>query len=225
MNFLKIIRSTIIFVLIIYIVSCPLTAQIQTDVNISIANQNIWRGTYQAGLSIQPEVNFNYKNWNLQVWGTSDFNAEEKEIDLSIGYNLKNFNIGLTDYWFGGMTDAYSKDHILENNVTYTFTRFPLSLECHTVLVGCNSSLPVFQRISYSPEWHGCEYEFSIGYSSWKNDLLESKGFAFNELSAAVNKEIALARNLKLSFSSSLIYNPYADNLFFVCKVEVPLSF
>lgn len=208
-----------------FIYILPLSAQIRTEANISIVNQNIWRGEYQAGVSIQPEVNFNYQNWSFQIWGTSDFEREEKELDLSIGYNLKNFNIGLTDYWFSGITDAYSKNHVLENNITYTFTRFPLSLEWHTVLAGYDNSFPVFQRISYSPEWHGYEYEFGIGYSPWRNDLLDSKGFAFNELSISMKKGMEISHRFTLLCGFSFIYNAYSDNLFFACKMGIPLSF
>ena len=215
----------IIILIVFHFTIAPLTAQNQTDANISIVNQNIWRGQYQAGVSIQPEVNFSYKDWSFQVWGTSAFEGEEREIDLSIGYNLNDFNIGLTDYWFGGITDAYLKNHLLESNITYTFTRFPLSLEWNTVLAGCDSSYPVFQSISYSTEWYDYGYKFVVGYSPWKNDMLGNNGFAINELSASINKEVEIIRNFRLCCGSSLIYNPYSDHLFFACKITIPLIF
>lgn len=218
--------KTIFIHLVFYFTPLFLTAQIRSDANINLVNQNVWRGQYQADASIQPEVNFSYKDWNFQVWGTSDFEGEEREIDLSIGYNLNNFNIGLTDYWFGGITDAYLKNHILESNITYTFTRFfPISFEWNTALAGCDNSYPVFQRISYLPEWHGYEYEFAVGYSPWRNEMLNSNGFAINELNASINKKIEITRNFRLCCGSSLIYNPYSDHLFFVCKIAIPLIF
>ena len=217
--------KTIFIHLVFYFISLFLTAQVRSDANINLVNQNIWRGQYQAGMSIQPEVNFIRGNWSFQIWGTSDFEGEEREIDLSIGYNLHNFNIGLTDYWFGGITDAYLKNHILESNITYAFTRLHLSLEWNTILTGCDNSYPVFQRISYSPRWHKCEYEFAVGYSPWRNEMLNSNGFAINELSASISKEIGVTRNFRLYCGSSLIYNPYSDHLFFVCKITIPLIF
>lgn len=225
MNISVIIQSRFTTVLIPFLYSIYLTSQVKTDANISFVNQNIWRGKYQAGVSIQPEVNFSYKDWNFQVWGTSDSDTEEKEIDLSIGYDINNFKVGLTDYWFGGITDAYLRNHVLENNITYTVAGIPLILEWNTVLVGGDNSFSAFQRISYSPEWNGCEYEFSIGCSPWKNNFLGSKRFAINELKASISKEIGIIQNFRLCFGSSLIYNPYSDNLFFACQIRTPLSF
>lgn len=226
MNIYKIIQSgfAVIFILIQFPI-LPLPAQTNADANITFVNQNIWRGLYQAGVSIQPEINLSYRNWSFQLWGTSDFDTEQKEIDLSIGYNFRNFNIGFTDYWFGGMTDAYLKNHVLENNITYTFSAIPLTVQWYTVVAGIDNPFAVFQQIAYSPYWHGCGYEFSIGYSLWENEFLDSKGFAINEIRISIDKEIELTRNFRLICGSSLIYNPYADNLFLVCTIGIPLSF
>lgn len=214
----------ITFIILLSCYTFPLSAQIRTDAGLSFVNQNIWRGVYQADMSIQPEVNLMYENWNFQIWGTEDFETEKKEIDLSIGYNLKNLNIGLTDYWFGGITDAYLKNHVLESNITYTFSGIPLLLEWNTVLTGYDDSFPVFQRISYASRWQGYEYEFSMGCSPWKNGVLGSKGFAINELKASISKEIGRSESFRFCFGSSLIYNSYSDNLFFVCQIRFPLS-
>ena len=80
--------------------------------SIDFVSQFVWRGSYQAGASVQPQAVVSFKNMEFSIWGTTDFRGTEKEIDLMLKYSLRNFNFSITDYWFGKSQASYGKGHL-----------------------------------------------------------------------------------------------------------------
>lgn len=68
-----------------------------------IVSHYMWRGTDKGGITIIPEARMEWKGASLKLQGTAGIdNDDPKEIDLTLGYKCKFFNIGLTDYWTSG---------------------------------------------------------------------------------------------------------------------------
>ena len=72
-----------------------------------LVSSYVWRGAYQTGVSIQPSLSLSYAGLSLTAWGSTDFSTTAKEFDLTLGYGIGGFNIGLTDYWWAGEGARY----------------------------------------------------------------------------------------------------------------------
>ena len=112
-------------------------------VKADLISHYMWRGTDMGGISIQPEAGISWKGLSLSAFGNAGFDKEDpQEIDLTLGYSLGGFNIGITDYWATG-TDPenryfFYKDketpHQLEANLGFSCKYF--SLQAYTMFWG-----------------------------------------------------------------------------------------
>lgn len=207
----------------------PLGAQpgapVGLDASIGFVSQNLWRGCYQAGASIQPEIGVSLRGWKFSVWGTTDFDAQDKEIDLMLRYGWGNFSAGITDYWFGNSMDRYGEGHIPELNLLYSFTKTPLEIGYHTVLWGDDGNFSGYLEISYRPNWKDWSFDFTAGITPWGNPMLDVGRFSCTSLSASVCRPIKFRGHFcGPAASLSLICNPHAWTVFWVAGVTFPFS-
>lgn len=189
---------------------------------IDLVNQNVWRGCYQAGASIQPEAVVSYRHWEFSVWGATDFEVTEKEIDWTVTYKWNNFSIGITDYWFGGETDPYSNGHIPEIHLKYGFSGIPVTLAFHSVIYGDDKQFSPYLEGNYAFKWNDWRFEFAAGITPWRNTMLNTGGFACTSLSAGVRKTLPISGVFSAEVFADLIYNPDADNAFWIAGVSFP---
>ncbi|MDR2009316.1 MAG: hypothetical protein LBQ22_02400 [Bacteroidales bacterium] len=214
-----------VFMSAILILSFPLQAQeredFQAEITTDIVSRNIWRGVYQAGGSIQPSLTAGYKNFELYVWGTTDFQATSHEVDFTISYTFRGFTLGITDYWCGNNTDTYSRNHQFERNLKYAFDKIPLSLEWNTIFYGEDKPFVYssYAEIKYKLELPSINFDFSLGFTPWKNQVLETDKFAVTNLLATAGKRISISSLFDMFPSCTLLYNPTTDQLFFVAKI------
>ncbi len=106
--------------------------EVETTVSGDVVSSYIWRGLDLGSTAIQPTLGVGYKGLSLTAWGSYGIaNPEDtKEFDLTLGYSLGGFNIGVTDYWFStGLDpqnryfkyDAHGTNHIFEAFLGYDF--------------------------------------------------------------------------------------------------------
>lgn len=119
------------------------TSDFEAHVKADLLSHYMWRGTDMAGICIQPELGVSWKGLSLSAFGNAGFdNNDVKEFDITLGYEYKGFNIGITDYWASGVDpkDRYFfyKDketpHQLEANIGYTCKYG--SLQAYTIFWG-----------------------------------------------------------------------------------------
>ena len=87
-----------------------------------LVSSYVWRGVYQTGPSVQPSIALSYAGVSLTAWGSTDFSSisdpdKGKEFDLTLGYGIGGFSIGVTDYWWAGEGKRYgnySNSHYYE---------------------------------------------------------------------------------------------------------------
>lgn len=97
-----------------------------------------------AGPSLQPTLQVAWKGLSLDISGNVPFDKEEtKDIDVTLGYSLFGFNIGVIDYWtanvdprdryfyYGGEMEC---PHQLEANIGYSCKYG--SLQAYTMVYG-----------------------------------------------------------------------------------------
>ncbi len=191
------------------------------EARIDAVSQYIWRGCYQSGASIQPSLTGSYKNFSINAWGNADFQSAGHEVDFSLKYAFFGFEAGITDYWEGELGTPYSEGHLLEGNLSYTFPKFPLTLAWNTVFYGEESpkDYSSYAEISYLLELPVLNFEFSVGFTPWANQMLDTDKFAFTKLGLAANKEFKLNNTLNMDFSMALQYNAAAEKMFFVAGI------
>ena len=98
-----------------------------------LVSSYVWRGVYQTGPSVQPSIALSYAGLSLTAWGSTDFSSmsdpnKGKEFDLTVGYGIGGFSIGVTDYWWAGEGKRYgnySNSHFFEGTVGYNFGESP----------------------------------------------------------------------------------------------------
>ena len=106
-------------------------AQPQTEISIGgdLVSTYVWRGVYQSGFSLQPEIGLSVGGFTVGVWGSTDLD-NFKEVDLSVGYSVGGFSVGVTDYWWGGqrLGDGrfapyfkYGDTHYFEGTLAYEY--------------------------------------------------------------------------------------------------------
>jgi hypothetical protein len=211
-----------IFLLPLYLSIHAQDTSLAFTARIDFVNQNVWRGCYQAGASIQPEAVVSYRHWEFSVWGTTDFDVTEKEIDWTVTYKWKNFSIGITDYWFGGDTDPYGNGHIPEINLKYGFSDIPVTLSFNSVIYGDDKQFSPYLEGSYVFEWRDWYCKFATGITPWRNTMLYTGSFACTCLSAGVRRSLPVSDVFSVEVFADLIYNPNADNAFWIAGISFP---
>ena len=139
-------NSALFCLLFSYFLLCNLSnveGRERVKVSADIVNAYIWRGQYVTGASIQPSVNFNFGNLQINTWGNSDIaRGDDKEIDLMLRYTINNVTVGVSDYWISNEKRFnlfdFEKTHYLEVNFDYELHQIPLKLSWNTMFAGAD---------------------------------------------------------------------------------------
>ena len=163
-------------------------------VQASLVSRYMWRGTDLGGISIQPEAGISWKGLSLSAFGNTGFDKEdEQEFDLTLGYEYKGFNIGITDYWFTGVDPEnryfFYKDketaHQLEANIGYTSKYF--SLQAYTMFWGNDYKIngdraySTYVELSVPFRAGGLEWDARVGITP-----MESAGYTITRTAQSI---------------------------------------
>jgi hypothetical protein len=191
------------------------------DIKIDIVSQNVWRGCYQAGASLQPEAVVSFDKWEFSIWGTTDLQVVEKEIDLTVKYAWGDFTFGITDYWFGSERAPYGKGHIPEIGTGYSFSSIPVSLSFHTAVYGDGGHFSSYAEIACTPRLTDWQFEFATGLCPWENSMLATERFAVTCLSAELRKRAVSNGSITLEASTKAVYNPNEGTAFWTAGISI----
>ena len=203
-----------------------------------LVSSYVWRGVYQTGASVQPSINLSYAGFSLTAWGSTDFSSlsdpdKGKEFDLTIGYGIGGFSIGVTDYWWAGEGHRYgdySNSHFFEGTAGYNFGEsFPLGITWSTMFAGGDKKVDGDRRFStyveaaYDFSVLGVDVTPSIGVSPWTGMYhREGKdGFALCTIAFKASKEIKITDSFSLPVFAQAIVAPNQDNVFLVFGLSI----
>jgi len=238
-------------ILIIIVITCSMNAAAQIkekgkcefSFGADFVSTYVWRGSYQAGMSIQPAMDFTIGGFSAGAWGSVEAAGfDYKEVDLTVNYSFQHFTIGLFDYWVGGERNYnyldFSKttSHLLEINLLYTFDRFPLTLGWNTIIAGdemytkyvekgkLKKAFPTYWEATYAILIQGIKLDLAMGVSPWQSGMMYNRideggrnnGFAVINMGLKVSKEIKITDSYALSCFGQLIFNPAKEDAFFV---------
>jgi len=239
------------FLIVIFLITCSISFNVQAKdkgkYNISFGadfvSTYVWRGSYQAGMSIQPAMDFTIGGFTAGAWGSVEAAGfDYKEVDLTVNYSFKNFTIGFFDYWVGGERNYnyfdFSKttSHLLEINLLYTFDRFPLTLGWNTIVAGdemytkyvekgkLKKAFPTYWEATYTIPIQEINLDLAMGVSPWQSGMIYNRtdeggrndSFAVINMGFKISKEIKITDSYALSCYGHLIFNPAKEDMFFV---------
>lgn len=221
-----------------------MTATAQNKVTVSggadLVSAYIWRGTYNAGASIQPSVAMGVAGFSLGAWGSTDFGGNgKKEVDLSVNYTIKGFTVGITDYWWAG-EGSYnyfhyangSTSHLFEANLSYQlpFEKFPLIVSWNTMFAGADMddtgkrNYSTYIEVKYPFSAGSVDMMAKIGAAPWSSPAFlpsENKGFSVCNVAIGAQKAIRCSDKFSIPLFTELIFNPATEDIHLVFGVSL----
>jgi len=195
------------------------------DATADVVSSYVWRGMYQAGVSVQPGLSLLAYGFTLGTWGSTDISALAKELDFYLSYETGGFSATITDYWWMGEGESFFKErsgHLFEASLSYTFSeKFPLSLGVNTMFFGDidkdedrKQMYSTYITASYPFTIGSVDCEIGIGVSPWKG--LYSDKFDVASVSAKASKSLKVTESFSLPIFVELILSPAQDNAYLV---------
>ena len=198
---------------------------------------------------IQPYVEYAFGNSGLSVgaWGSHSMGASSTgaEADIYLSYSFMDmFSIGITDYFFPSdrqfAMDSYfdydseTTSHTLEAMLSFDGTEsFPVSIMFAMNFYGADGTdengdnyMAKYLEIGYSTSLP--DGEISVFAGAALDDPKEEEGAVgwygnsagIINLGTSVSKSIKITDDYSLPISSSLIFNPEAENIYLVFGVS-----
>ena len=207
------------------------TEKVETTIAGDIVSSYIWRGLDAGSTAVQPTLGIGYKGLSLTAWGSYGLTNPDdtKEFDLTLGYSVGGFNIGITDYWFSvGLDpdaryfkyDAHGTNHIFEANIGYDFG--VVSLQWFTNFSG-NDYKDDGKR-AYS-SYVEATVPFKLGAVDWTatagavpaaTDYYGTTGFAVTNLSLKAAKDIKVTDAFSIPVFAQFVGNPCSQKAYLV---------
>lgn len=205
---------------------------VETTVAADMVSRYIWRGLDAGCTAIQPTLGVGYKGLSLTAWGSYSVTDPDdtKEFDLTLGYSVGGFNIGITDYWFsvGGdpegryfKYDAHATNHIFEATVGYDFGL--ASLQWYTNFAG-NDGLNKDGKRAYSSYVEAnvpfklatVDWTATVGAVPFATDFYGTTGFAVTNLALKATKDIKVTDSFSIPIFGQVVANPCSQKAYLV---------
>lgn len=206
--------------------------EIETTVSADIVNQYIWRGQELGNTGFQPTLGIEWKGLSLTAWGNVGLTepADTKEFDLTLGYTIGGFNVGICDYWFSAgqdsrgryfKYDAHGTNHIFEANVGYDFG--PVAFQWYTNFTGNDYKLNGKRAYSSYFEFSApfklatCDWTATAGAVPFGAEAVYgTEDFAVTNLSLRATKDIKITDSFSIPIFGEVIGNPCSQKAYLV---------
>ena len=206
--------------------------EIKTTISGDIVSSYIWRGQDLGSVAIQPTLGVGYKGLSLTAWGSYGLTNPDdvKEFDLTLGYTIGGFNIGVTDYWFNAgldpdaryfMYEAHGTNHVFEANIGYDFG--PASIQWYTNFAG-NDGVNKDGKRAYSSyveasvpfKLAAVDWSATAGAVPFATDFYGTSGFAVTNLTLKATKDIKVTDSFSIPIFGQVTANPCAQKAYLV---------
>ena len=206
--------------------------EIETTISGDVVSSYIWRGQDLGSAAVQPTLGVGYKGLSLAAWGSYGFAnpADTKEFDLTLGYSIGGFNIGVTDYWFdAGLDpdgryfkyDAHGTNHVFEATVGYDFGF--ASLQWYTNFAG-NDGVNKDGKRAYS-SYFEANIPFQLATVNWTatagavpfaTTSYGTTGFAVTNVALKATKDIKVTDSFAIPIFGQVVANPCSQKAYLV---------
>ena len=204
---------------------------VEATVSADVVNQYIWRGTQCGEASIQPTLGVSYKGLSLTAWGSTEMAPKSgtpycSEFDLTLGYSVGGFNVGVTDYWFNTPNDRYfcyathKTSHLFEANIGYDFGF--LALNWYTNFAGNdtydekgNRDYSSYVEASVPFKFASCNWTATVGAVPYETTFYkDAGGFAVTNVSLRADKEIKITDSFSVPVFAGISANPSTEKAY-----------
>ena len=206
--------------------------KVETTICSDVVSNYIWRGQDLGDVSLQPTLGIGYKGLSLSAWGSVGLSdpSDTKEFDLTLGYTIGGFNIGITDYWFNSgldpenryfKYDAHGTNHVYEANVGYDFGF--AGLQWFTNFAG-NDGMNKDGKRAYS-SYVELSVPFKLAKVDWTatagavpffTDFYGTDGFAVTNLALKAEKDIEITETFSVPIFGQVAANPYSKKAYLI---------
>ena len=206
--------------------------EIETTISGDVVSSYIWRGQDLGSAAVQPTLGVGYKGLSLAAWGSYGIAnpADTKEFDLTLGYSIGGFNIGVTDYWFdAGLDpdgryfkyDAHGTNHVFEANIGYDFGF--ASLQWYTNFAG-NDGVNKDGKRAYS-SYFEANIPFQLATVNWTatagavpfaTTSYGTTGFAVTNVALKATKDIKVTDSFAIPIFGQVVANPCSQKAYLV---------
>jgi hypothetical protein len=204
-------------------------------VSADLVSSYVWRGSIATGNltpNFQPALAYTSKNFEIGIWGSTDFVGNYKEFDPYVIMTTGHLKFGLTDYNFNFSRANYfnyknsETGHRFEGTIGFAGTdAFPVSISWNTMFYGFDkqSDDTTKQAFSTYVELGYTKGPASLffGFTPWAgyynnygatvfNPGASKKIFSVVNLGGSFTKALKLSDNFTLPIKTTIIVNPSA---------------
>lgn len=206
--------------------------KVEGTVCADFVNQYIWRGQDLGNVSVQPTLGIGWKGLSLSAWGSVGLASVEdaKEFDLTLGYSVGGFNVGVTDYWFSEGSyfqyGAHATTHVFEGNVGYDLGF--LSLQCYTNFGGADGvnkdgkrAYSTYLELNAPFKLGGCEWDATLGAVPMATDFYGTSGFAVTNVGLKATKTFSIGNALDIPVFTGVTVNPRSEKAYLLVGFSI----
>lgn len=200
------------------------------NVGADLVSGYVWRGVYQigSGASVQPSLGLAYKGFSIGAWSSTSLREGFKELDLSAGYSVGGFSVGVTDYWWAGQGAPFYSDylntHLFEGTLGYHFgKKFPLHVSWSTMFAGNldkvdgERKFSTYIELGYDFRIKGVDLTCAVGVApwdapAWLTPRWGDKGFQVSNISLKASKTVRITDSYSLPVFVQAVASPATDD-------------
>lgn len=204
--------------------------------SLELTTKYMWRGIeYGTAPTMFPMIGYAIHGFNAFAMGGYAINGSHQEVDLGVSYTVKEFTVGVSDYYYPssvGEKDKYFKlsnretGHWVEAYATWTGTNIPLWVTVSTYIYGADKNDNEKQMYSSYAEV-GYTHSFTddnsialcVGANLNKGFYTDNKsGFNVVNVNAKYSTAFKFGK-FKLPVSASYVLNPYKNKSYFTMSL------
>ncbi len=206
--------------------------------SVDFAIPHLWRG-FQcgSGLSVEPSVTLQHKNFSGGIWAAHAFNNSYNEMDLWAGYTYRWFNVSLYDYFCPPAYNPSQADftilggprtfHYYSLDISYLGTeKIPVSLLASTMFLGADfhpESMEYFfstyLQAAYNLTLKSMQFQIFTGGTPAKGGYAQSAAIINTGISCKT--KIRITSSLDIPFKLSVVFNPDQDKFYLSAGISL----
>jgi len=235
-------NKCILLVMFITLVCFPSHINAQTSDSVSpfkvtadLVSQYVWRGSLATGSptpNFQPTLAFTEGNFEIGVWGSTDFVGSYKEVDTYISLTVGQFKLAVTDYnWNLDKANYFNyanseTGHRIEGTIGFTGTKaIPISIIWNTMFYGLDKKSEESTKQAYSTYielgYSNGPVSFYFGFTPWAGYYnnygvttfdpgAREKTFSIVNIGTSITKTLKITESFSLPLKATLVINPSA---------------
>lgn len=202
-------------------------------VTADLVSHYVWRGSMATGSpapNFQPTIAYTKGNFEIGVWGSTDFLGSYKEVDPYVSLNSKLFKFTFTDYdWNFGRADYFNyrngqTSHRFEGSISFNGTKeFPVNITWNTMFYGFDKKSTDSTKQAYSTYielgYSQGPVSYFIGFTPWAgyynnygntafDPSAPKKSFSVVNIGTSITKALKITETYSLPLKTTLIINP-----------------